>query len=49
MPLKRAVLPLLDDVTDRAGRPRAANTLVSDASAAHGHNTDVPGAVARPP
>ena len=46
MPLKRAVLPLLDVVTDRAAQAAAANTLVLDGGRRTGHNTDVPGAVA---
>lgn len=45
MPLKRAVLPLLDDLDLWAEMSRAANTVVLD-SGRHGHNTDVPGAVA---
>lgn len=47
MPLKRAVLPLLDDVSETATRAGAANTVVLDEDGRrHGHNTDVPGAVA---
>ena len=46
MPLKRAVLPLLDDVTARAAQAAAANTLVLEGRHRTGHNTDVPGAVA---
>jgi shikimate dehydrogenase len=46
MPLKRAVLPLLDVVTDRAAQAAAANTLVLAGGRRTGHNTDVPGAVA---
>lgn len=52
MPLKRAVLPLLDSVQPLAGRVGAANTVVLDAAVAdgtarrHGSNTDVPGLVA---
>ncbi len=45
MPLKRAVLPLLDAaeplVTDVGG----ANTVIFAAGARHGHNTDVPGMI----
>ena len=45
MPLKRAVLPLLDKadplVTDVGG----ANTVIFAAGARHGHNTDVPGMI----
>lgn len=46
MPLKRAVLPLLDTVTARAAQAAAANTLVLEGRHRTGHNTDVPGAVA---
>jgi len=46
MPLKRAVLPLLDAVTARAAQAAAANTLVLEGRHRTGHNTDVPGAVA---
>jgi shikimate dehydrogenase len=45
MPLKRAVLPLLDDLDPWARASAAANTVVLD-EGRHGHNTDVPGAVA---
>jgi shikimate dehydrogenase len=45
MPLKRAVLPLLDDLDPWAEASRAANTVVLD-DGRHGHNTDIPGAVA---
>jgi shikimate dehydrogenase len=45
MPLKRAVLPLLDDLDPWAQASGAANTLVIDGGR-HGHNTDVPGAAA---
>jgi shikimate dehydrogenase len=45
MPLKRAVLPLLDDLDPWAQASGAANTVVLD-EGRHGHNTDVPGAVA---
>jgi shikimate dehydrogenase len=45
MPLKRAVLPLLDVaeplVTDVGG----ANTVIFEAGARHGYNTDVPGMI----
>lgn len=44
MPLKRAVLPLLDEVTGTAVRAGAANTVVLEAGRRIGHNTDVPGA-----
>jgi shikimate dehydrogenase len=58
MPLKRAVLPLLDDVEPLASRVGAANTVVLDAAPAagdgserhhvrrKGSNSDVPGLVA---
>ena len=42
MPLKRAVLPLADSVTDRAAQAAAANTLVLDGRRRIVHNTDVP-------
>jgi shikimate dehydrogenase len=46
MPLKRAVLPLLDEVEDRAARAGGANTVLLDGTRRIGHNTDVPGAAA---
>jgi shikimate dehydrogenase len=46
MPLKRAVLPLLDDVGDRARQTGAANTVLLRGGRRTGHNTDVPGAAA---
>jgi len=47
MPLKRAVLPLLDRVDDRVTRVGAANTLLWEADGSRsGANTDVPGLVA---
>lgn len=50
MPLKRAVLPLLDDVTPLAAAVGAVNTVIfEDAGGARrlrGDNTDVPGIVA---
>ena len=47
MPLKRAVLPLLDRVDDRVTRVGAANTLLWEADDSRsGANTDVPGLVA---
>jgi shikimate dehydrogenase len=45
MPLKRAVLPLLDRVDPVAGRTGAANTVVFSGPARHGYNTDVAGLV----
>lgn len=47
MPLKREVLPLVDDLTDRARLAGAANTLVlRDDGTRVGDNTDLPGAAA---
>jgi shikimate dehydrogenase len=46
MPLKRAVVPLLDELTDRAAQARAANTVILERGRRIGHNTDIPGAVA---
>ncbi|GAA4531018.1 shikimate dehydrogenase [Nonomuraea ferruginea] len=43
MPLKRAVLPLLDTVSEVALEVGGANTVVFAGGAAHGHNTDVHG------
>jgi shikimate dehydrogenase len=45
MPLKRTVIPLLDEVTDRAAQASAANTLVIDDGRLVGHNTDIGGVV----
>lgn len=45
MPLKRAVLPLLDTVSELALRVGGANTVVFSAGARHGDNTDVHGIV----
>jgi shikimate dehydrogenase len=46
MPLKRAVLPLLDEIEPLARAVGAANTVVFSGSRRHGHNTDVPGMIA---
>jgi shikimate dehydrogenase len=46
MPLKRAVLPLLDDVDDLVRATGVANTVLLDGGGRRGHNTDVPGAAA---
>lgn len=46
MPLKRAVLPLLDAVDPWTAVSGAANTVVLEDGRLLGHNTDVPGAVA---
>ena len=45
MPLKTAVLPLLDSCSDLATAVAAANTVVLDERGRHGHNTDVAGMV----
>jgi shikimate dehydrogenase len=46
MPLKRAVMPLLDEADAWAEVSGAANTVVLAEGRRLGHNTDVPGAVA---
>ena len=46
MPLKRAVLPLLDHIDPLAREVGAANTVVFSAGRRHGYNTDVPGMIA---
>ena len=46
MPLKRAVVPLLDALVGRAEQARAANTVVFEDGRRTGHNTDVPGVAA---
>ncbi|WP_018657987.1 shikimate dehydrogenase [Actinomadura flavalba] len=46
MPLKRTVLPLLDDVTELAERVGGANTVVFRGGRRYGDNTDVGGIVA---
>jgi shikimate dehydrogenase len=46
MPLKRAVLPLLDHIDPLAREVGAANTVVFTGGRRHGHNTDVPGMIA---
>jgi shikimate dehydrogenase len=47
MPLKRAVIPLLDSIGRAADAVRAVNTLLLRADGSrHGENTDVPGLVA---
>jgi len=45
MPLKRAVLPLLDATEPLAAEVGSANTVIFAAGAKHGHNTDVPGMI----
>ena len=44
MPLKRTVVPLLDELSDRATQAQAVNTVVLDGGRRIGHNTDVAGA-----
>lgn len=47
MPLKRAVIPLLDEVTDTAASVEAVNTVVfGDDGRRTGDNTDIPGMIA---
>ena len=46
MPLKRAVVPLLDELTDRATLAGAANTVLVEGGRRIGDNTDIPGAAA---
>ncbi len=46
MPLKRAVLPLLDRTDPVAAGVGAANTVVFGDGGRHGYNTDVPGMIA---
>jgi shikimate dehydrogenase len=46
MPLKRAVLPLLDVTDDLVRLTGSCNTVVVTGGARHGHNTDVQGIVA---
>ena len=46
MPLKRAVLPLLDETEPLVAEVGAANTVIFDAGRRSGHNTDVPGMIA---
>ena len=46
MPLKRAVLPLLDEAGPLVTEVGAANTVIFDAGRRQGHNTDVPGMIA---
>jgi shikimate dehydrogenase len=45
MPLKEAVIPLLDRVSETVALSGAANTVVFDDGRRIGHNTDVPGAM----
>jgi shikimate dehydrogenase len=45
MPLKRAVLPLLDRTEPLAAEVGGANTVVFSGGERHGYNTDVPGMV----
>jgi shikimate dehydrogenase len=46
MPLKRAVIPMLDAVSQLADDVAAVNTVVFAGGRREGHNTDVPGMVA---
>lgn len=47
MPLKRAILPLLDEITPTADSVQAVNTVVlAEDGHRTGHNTDIPGMVA---
>ncbi len=46
MPLKRAVIGLLDEMSPRAEQARAVNTVILEDRRRIGHNTDVAGAVA---
>jgi shikimate dehydrogenase len=46
MPLKRAVLPLLDETGPAAGLSGAVNTVLLHEGRRTGHNTDIPGVVA---
>jgi shikimate dehydrogenase len=46
MPLKRAVLPFVDGLSEQARRAGAANTVVLAEGRRTGHNTDVPGIAA---
>jgi shikimate dehydrogenase len=46
MPLKRTVVPLVDELTAQAQQAQAANTVVLEGGRRIGHNTDVPGAAA---
>ena len=46
MPLKRAVLPLLDRIEPLAAEVGCVNTVTLAGGGRHGHNTDVPGMIA---
>ncbi|MFG3499151.1 shikimate dehydrogenase [Streptomyces sp. NPDC047928] len=47
MPLKRAVIPLLDEITETAGSVEAVNTVVfTEDGRKTGDNTDIPGMIA---
>ncbi|WP_432092477.1 shikimate dehydrogenase [Streptomyces sp. bgisy100] len=47
MPLKRVVIPLLDDISETAASVEAVNTVVFGADGRrHGDNTDIPGMLA---
>jgi shikimate dehydrogenase len=46
MPLKRAAVPLMSELSGRAAQAQAVNTVVLEGGARVGHNTDIPGAAA---
>jgi shikimate dehydrogenase len=46
MPLKRAVVPLVDDLSERAAQAGVVNTVVLEGGRRIGDNTDIPGAAA---
>ncbi|MEU9359136.1 shikimate dehydrogenase [Streptomyces sp. NPDC048301] len=47
MPLKRAIIPLLDEVSETAASVEAVNTVVfTEDGRRHGDNTDIPGMIA---
>lgn len=46
MPLKRTVVPLVDELSERAWMAQAANTVLFDEGRRQGENTDIPGAMA---
>jgi shikimate dehydrogenase len=46
MPLKRAAVTLMDEISDQARRANAVNTVILDGGRRTGHNTDIGGAAA---
>ena len=46
MPLKRTVVPLVDELSQRAAQAKTVNTVIFDGGRRVGHNTDITGAVA---